>query len=356
MPNLNISYQWLVNACNAPNIGYSQAYRRGETVGGITYYDCSSIISEALTQGGFFQKNPWFTTATMRATLIGLGFVLMPVNTAWMSGDILWKTGHTEMCYTGGTAGQGGVTMGAHTNEVPLADQVSINSGATSPSYYEELYRYPGGATTLAWIAKNEYLSESEMQNNAYCFYSYMATHGWTLEPICGALACIQHESTINPGIWQSLIATPSNGFGLVQWTPSTNYTSWADSKGYEHDDGNGQCEWIDSVTESVGQWIPTTNYPETFSEFKTSTKDPAYLAMAWEYNFERPGVTYYPQEDAQKWYDYLKNMTPIPTQPNKPIPSWDEGSIVQYGVIASTLRKRGSQNGIYYRTDYQFK
>ena len=183
-----------------------------------------------------------------------------------------------------------------------------------------------------------------------------MATHGWTLEPICGALACIQHESTINPGIWQSLIATPSNGFGLVQWTPSTNYTSWADSKGYEHDDGNGQCEWIDSVTESVGQWIPTTNYPETFSEFKTSTKDPAYLAMAWEYNFERPGVTYYPQEDAQKWYDYLKNMTPIPAQPNKPIPSWDEGSIVQYGVIASTLRKRGSQNGIYYRTDYQFK
>lgn len=353
MPNLNLSYQWLVNTCNAPNIGYSQAYRRGETVGGITYYDCSSIISEALTQGGFFAVNPWFTTATMRSTLLSLGFILLPINSAWQSGDILWKTGHTEMCYSGLEAGQGGYTMGAHQSGVPLADQVSIMTVPTDPSYYEELYRYPGGATTLSWIAKNEYLTEEEMQNNAYCFYSYMATHGWGLKPISGALACIEHESTINPGIWQSLIINPSNGFGLVQWTPSTNFTTWADGKGYEHDDGNGQCEWIDSVTEQVGQWIPTTDYPETFSEFKVSDKEPAYLALAWENNFERPGVTYDPTDVADKWYNYLQGMTPIPPQPNKPIPSWDEGAIVQYGAMASTVRKRGYINGLHYRTDY---
>lgn len=353
MPNLNVSFQWLVNACNAPNIGYSQAYRRGQTVYGITYYDCSSIISAALTQGGFFNPNPWFTTATMRTLLMSIGFTLLSVDVAWQPGDILWKTGHCEMCYIGGAPGMGGVTMGAHSDDLPLADQVSINSGAIYPEYYEQLYRYPGGAGALTWIAKNAYLTNEEMQNNAYCFYSYMATHGWTLNAIAGALGCIEHESTINPGIWQSLIINPSGGFGLVQWTPSTNFTTWADSKGYEHDDGTAQCEWIDSVTEEVGQWIATSAYPETFSEFKVSTKEPEYLAKAWINNFERPGVVYDPTEDAKKWYEYLKNMTPIPIQPDKPIPSWGASANVQYGAISELLRKRGNKNGIYYRADY---
>ena len=65
MPNINVAYQWAVNACNAPNIGYSQQYRRGQTVNGITYYDCSSFISKALTEAGFFSINPWFTTSRL---------------------------------------------------------------------------------------------------------------------------------------------------------------------------------------------------------------------------------------------------------------------------------------------------
>ena len=44
MPNINQAYSWAVNTCNAPNVGYSQAYRNQQTIGGITYYDCSSFI------------------------------------------------------------------------------------------------------------------------------------------------------------------------------------------------------------------------------------------------------------------------------------------------------------------------
>ena len=39
MPNINQAYSWAVNTCNAPNVGYSQAYRNQQTIGGITYYD-----------------------------------------------------------------------------------------------------------------------------------------------------------------------------------------------------------------------------------------------------------------------------------------------------------------------------
>lgn len=340
--NLSTAYQWLINACKSPSIGYSQAYRRGQTVYGITYYDCSSIISEACYQAKFTDKNPWFTTYTMGAYLEQWGFEHYDSNIPWLPGDILVINStrqHTEMVYKAESSG--GVTMGAHSSQVPLADQVSINDYVTSPDYYTDLYRFPGGAAGYQWIAKNAYLSETEMQNNAYCFYCYMWAAGWSLNAICGALGCIEHESTINPGIWESLIVNPSRGFGLVQWTPSTNFTDWADQKGYDHDSGDAQCEWIDTQTGVKGQWIPSSNYPETWEEFKGSNKDIGYLSLAWEYNFERPGVTYDPTADAQKWYDYLKDMTPYPPQPNKPIPSWGAWYLTQYGAISETIRKR---------------
>ena len=66
IPSINKAWQWMVNTCNAPNVGYSQSYRKGQKVNGITYYDCSSMISKALTVGGFFTTNPWFTTSTER--------------------------------------------------------------------------------------------------------------------------------------------------------------------------------------------------------------------------------------------------------------------------------------------------
>ena len=53
MPDINKAYTWAIQTCNAPNIGYSQTYRNQQTVGGVTYYDCSSFINYALLAGGF---------------------------------------------------------------------------------------------------------------------------------------------------------------------------------------------------------------------------------------------------------------------------------------------------------------
>ena len=82
----------------------------------------------------------------------------------------------------------------------------------------------------------NRYLSLEEMTVNANYIYSYFSSRGWTKESISAMLGNMQRESTINPGIWQNLDeGNTSLGFGLVQWTPATNYFDWCDSMGYEY-------------------------------------------------------------------------------------------------------------------------
>ena len=53
MPNIRDAYDWAVHTCEDPNVRYSQTYRDQQTVGNLTYYDCSSFIWYALIAGGF---------------------------------------------------------------------------------------------------------------------------------------------------------------------------------------------------------------------------------------------------------------------------------------------------------------
>ncbi len=134
------AYDFVVNKCNASNVGYSQTYRNEQTVGGVTYYDCSSLIFYALKHNGWTMwDGNAFTTATMGSVLKSIGFTELP-STDWQAGDILWRSGHTEMVYSGQT------TMGAHSSRKPLAEQVSINSYTSSYSSYSKLYRFNGDA------------------------------------------------------------------------------------------------------------------------------------------------------------------------------------------------------------------
>lgn len=161
----------------------------------------------------------------------------------------------------------------------------------------------------MSWIKGNRYLSEYEKQNNAAIVYTKLTARGWSVNAIAGLLGNMESESTINPGIWQSLDENNYNmGYGLVQWTPATNYTNWATANGYEIDDGDGQLVWLDEVTVNFGQWIPTTAYDFSFYEFKKSTESPEYLASAFLKNFERAGVEVEEERrtQARKWYEYI--------------------------------------------------
>lgn len=291
MPDINAAYQWAISTCNAANIGYSQDYRDQQTVGGITYYDCSSFIWYALIAGGFDcvaanGGSSWpFVTWTMGAVLQTLGFVEVSRTGTILPGDIGVRdvydpntgthTGHTEMYYQGGNGT--GVTMGAHTSNRPLADQVSINGFSTSGTSWQHIYRYGNGA-------------------------SGMSVKASVIAAICGNW---WGESNVNPQIWESLIPTSWDhqynydgigGYGLGQWTNvgtpygrCWNLHTWVTTNGYADGDGYGQLAFL--VAEDY--WTPAAIEPSayaTLGDFLNSSSDDV-AALTREFMFHWEGI-----------------------------------------------------------------
>lgn len=184
----------------------------------------------------------------------------------------------------------------------------------------------------MAWIVKvgvSAYLTQSEMENNATEFYGYFNSKGFTIESVAGMLGNLQQESTINSGMKQT--ASASSGWGLIQWTPSSNLTEYANAYGTVWSTGEIQTQlmWDEIINGYGGQWIPkpSLGYDYTGAEFSKLT-DVSEACKAYLYERERAGVealsnrlTY-----ANNWYEYLTGVTP-PTPPTptkrKSMPVW---------------------------------
>lgn len=313
MPNLNKAYTWTINKCNAPNIGYSMDMNRrnGVTVGGITYYDCSSLMNFAIIQGGWSTPQ-WapshqaFSTYTMGGALVSLGWKQYSVTSSfvWKPGDIGVVNSsvhqHTEMCYKGGVNGSA-IFMGAHTNNAPLADQVSIDT--TPISYFQYCYRYGSGGASGGG-------DEPGAVNEGISAYVIAAMCGnfWT-------------ESNVNPGVWESLTpvawdapySNNTGGYGLGQWT---NYNTnqgrlyrlheWMTQNGYAMDSMEGQLAYL----RKEGYWTPKAGVPyQTLEQFLTSeSTDLNALTQAWLLCWEgiNNGTLPARQAQAKKAYDYI--------------------------------------------------
>lgn len=311
-PSLSAAYQYVIDACNDPNIGYSQDERTTITLGVNyhTYCDCSSLLSKALTVAGYFKNNPWFATSGEREYLRRAGWVQQDINGQWNPGDILWRSGHTEMVYTGGT-GQG-VSMGAHTAKYSFERQVSISDKTTYARKWTSLWRDPTGtAQAYKWYMSNAYLDTygDEMTGNAYMVYSYFRDLGFSNEAIAGLLGNMQQESTINPGLWQN-IQSQTGGYGLVQWTPASGWFDYAAANNIDITDadesGDGQCACVNNCTND-GQWIPTSSYPYSWSEFAQLT-DVHEAVKAFLYEYERAGTPALQNrlDYSDHWYDVI--------------------------------------------------
>lgn len=171
------------------------------------------------------------------------------------------------------------------------------------------------------YYSGNRFLSQSEMEVNAQYIYDYLSARGWTKNAICGMLGNMQTESTINPGIWEGLDdSDPSRGFGLVQWTPSTKYTSWCTSNGLAPAEMDSNLQRILYEVENGLQWISTASYPLSFEEFIVSTETPTYLADAFLKNYERPADQTQPHRgtQAEAWFSFLQGVTPTPSPKKK--------------------------------------
>ena len=167
----------------------------------------------------------------------------------------------------------------------------------------------------------NRYLSRSEMEDNARYIWKYLGVRGWSRNAVAGMLGNMQAESTINPGIWQGLNEGVGPAYGLVQWDPFTKYTNWCSDNGLEKSHMDSALKRIEYELENGLQYYPTDSYPETFAQFKTSTKDPNYLGMAFLANYERPANPNQPARgtQAETWYTFLGGIEVDPENPNNP-------------------------------------
>lgn len=170
-------------------------------------------------------------------------------------------------------------------------------------------------------------LTADQMETNALYIYSALIDKGWTAQAIAGLLGNMQHESSINPGRWQSDdVGNTSMGYGLVQWTPSTNYTDWCTSQGYsDPSEMDNAIARIIYELENGLQYISTDSYPLTFREFTKSTGSPYDLACAFAWNYERSWTVLYGTAAEQEalrqkrggaaadWYSYLTGQDPTP-------------------------------------------
>lgn len=177
----------------------------------------------------------------------------------------------------------------------------------------------------MAIISENRYLSYAEALENSKAIFSQFKAYEWSDIAICAMLGNMWRESTVNPGIWQNLTVDTSMGYGLVQWTPSTNYTWWAVEMGYEIDNIYAQCNRIEYEFNNGLQYYPTDEYPLTADEFRYyNGNDLDYMTAAFLANYERAGVSALEEriEYAHKFYNDLKGTTPdnpnIPTTKKK--------------------------------------
>lgn len=321
MPNIYDSYRWAINVCNAPNVGYSMksTLRNQGTYDGVTYYDCSSFINFALVAGGFSTPSyapthPAFSTGVEPTVLTNLGFTEYSVSNGftWKECDIGWRRanghGHTEMCYKGGENGKA-IFMGAHTNGVQLANQVSIGTsngnaeGANSS--FTKCYRWEKDNSASSW--QNP---DSGDQTSSQPKPPANQTNSPSMYVVAAMCANFWAESNINPAIYESLYkfdgwtytykvvdGKDTGGYGLGQWTNTGGDTNgrlyklnqWLTSNNYTMDSLEGQLKYI--VVEDV--WHKGTSWQQeipfaTLKDFLYSdSTDLKELTKAWMYCWE---------------------------------------------------------------------
>ena len=146
----------------------------------------------------------------------------------------------------------------------------------------------------MAWIGDyQQWLSESQSLQNAQLVANHLIPQGWTKESVSALCGNMRHESSINPDMYEFNYAWGDDrGYGLVQWTPRSKYWDWAESRNLPPRNGDSQLDRIDYEVEQNIQWIPTPNYPETYAQFRASTKSMDYLVPAFTWNYERPNAT----------------------------------------------------------------
>lgn len=182
-------------------------------------------------------------------------------------------------------------------------------------------------------------MTQAEMEQNVDEIYAQLYGYGWTINAICGLLGNIQVESLINPAQTQIgyPIGTERGGYGLVQWTPASKIKNWLRANNHSIESGYWQVYAINYQPEGV-EWISTSQFPETYDEFKFSEETVAYLTECFLKNYERAGTEALQRriDCAENWYEYITGTHPDPPEPPEPDPHGYKGTFKQIIFLRS--------------------
>lgn len=152
-------------------------------------------------------------------------------------------------------------------------------------------------ASTYGFSSNND----AKRKNNALAiFLSLTRLYGWSENSAYATIGNINGEGCMNPLQWQvnsSGTEVASNGFGLVQWTPSYKLVTRLSELGITVDDVNNttgaqQCKAIDHDCRNNIQWGARSSYNNmTGEQYIKSTESIEYLTGAWLRCYERPAV-----------------------------------------------------------------
>lgn len=318
--NLVKAVLWACGIALDASHGYDQANRYGPD------YDCSSFVAASLIQGGFTGISPSMYTGNEYSQLTAAGFVpVTPIGQTICAGDVFFyhnsgNDGHTCMAISSTqiveAAGNefGGATGGTPGDQT--GQEIRIIGYADIGWQYQMRYVERG-----TWIAGPGAMTQAMMENNADLICNALLQAGWSINAIAGFLGNAQVDSDLNPGHWENYDSSnPANGFGIVQWKPSTDYTYWATAHGFLPENGAGQMLWLTTEPVNSGYWQPTVEYPVTFMAWTISDFSPADLAAVWAYNFARcdPGQVSARSGYANTWYQWMGGTVLTGT-----VPAW---------------------------------
>lgn len=220
----------------------------------------------------------------------------------------------------------------------------------------------------MTWHAKpsgSYNFNDIENYDNSMEIYGILNNEGFDVAAIAGLCGNSQHESGLNPWRWQKDTVNTHLGYGLLQWTPSTGYTSLAGATpnfstssitaGATPEDGSRQMQafyednpakWHSSCwrtywdSNTYHDYYVRTRYilntwgngvKITLEQFK-SIDDPGYAADCFLACFEGPTTPNYltRESTANDFYQRFTGVTPpippIPPDPPDPpgnIPVW---------------------------------
>ncbi|SLN00286.1 Phage peptidoglycan binding endopeptidase [Brachybacterium faecium] len=166
----------------------------------------------------------------------------------------------------------------------------------------------------------------TEQEKNAWEIWVFLKDRGWSEQAVAGVLGNMEQESGIMPDISEG---GGGPGYGLVQWTSPNASESGRDyvqrklkTAGIKGDYRTIKVqlqllEW-DMLN---GQYIPTSEYPYSASQFKKLT-DITTATVAFERNFERPAATHPERVSmAKSWYKKLHGLIAVGKY-GMPVPS----------------------------------